>query len=56
MFKINNKVTGDWRRSGNFKLWTYFTPCSSVSIVNFEHVIAGWDVTISPDSCLLHAM
>ena len=20
-----------------------FTPCSSVSIVNFEHVIAGWD-------------
>ena len=34
-----------WRRSGvfiiNFK--TYFTPCSSVSIVNFEHVIAGWD-------------
>ena len=19
-----------------------FTPCSSVSIVNFEHVIAGW--------------
>ena len=26
-----------WRQ-----LWTYFTPCSSVSIVNFEHVIAGW--------------
>ena len=24
-------------------LWTYFTPCSSVSIVNFEQVIAGWD-------------
>ena len=21
---------------------TYFTPCSSVSIVNFEHAIAGW--------------
>ena len=20
----------------------YFTPCSSVSVVNFEHVIAGW--------------
>ena len=20
----------------------YFTPCSSVSIVNFEYVIAGW--------------
>ena len=25
-----------------FELWTYFTPCSSISIVNFEHVIAGW--------------
>ena len=22
-------------------LWRYFTPCSSVSIVNFEHVIVG---------------
>ena len=24
------------------KLWTYFTPCSSVSIVNFEQVNASW--------------
>ena len=24
-------------------LWTYFTPCSSVSIFNLEHVIADWD-------------
>ena len=23
-------------------LWTYLTSCSSVSIVNFKHVIAGW--------------
>ena len=23
-------------------IWTYFTPYSSVFIVNFEHVIAGW--------------
>ena len=22
----------------------YFTPCSSISIVKFEHVVAGWDV------------
>ena len=22
--------------------WTYFTPCSSVSVVNFEHVITAW--------------
>ena len=26
-------------------LWTYFTPCFNVSIVNFEHVIAGWELT-----------
>ena len=24
----------------------YFTPRSSVSIVNFEHVIAGWDASV----------
>ena len=24
-------------------LLTYLTTCSSVSIVNFKHVIAGWD-------------
>ena len=24
------------------KLWTYFIPCSSVFIVNFEQVNAGW--------------
>ena len=24
------------------QLWTYFTPCSSVFIVNFEQVNAGW--------------
>ena len=29
MFKVNNKDT-------------YFAPCSSVSMVNFEYVIAGW--------------
>ena len=33
MFKINNKDTR-----------TYFIPCSTVSMVNFEHVIAGWEV------------
>ena len=27
------------------ELWTYFTPCSSVSIVNFEQVNAGWEYT-----------
>ena len=32
LLKVNNRNTR-----------TYFIPCSSVSIVNFEHVIAGWD-------------
>ena len=49
LVKVNNRNTGtrcecQWRRSGvyivNFKY--IFTPCSSVSIVNFEHVIARW--------------
>ena len=50
--KICSKLTTktpewrDWRRYGvsiiNF--WTCFTPCSSVSIVNFEQVNAGWDM------------
>ena len=31
MFKVNNK---DAR--------TTFTPCSSVSVINFEHVNADW--------------
>ena len=33
MFKVNNKDT---------RTTPCFTPCSSVSIVNFEHVITGW--------------
>ena len=40
MFKPNKKTLErrQWRRSGVFivKLWAYFTPFSSVSIVNFE--------------------
>ena len=35
MFKVNNK---DNRTTP----LAYFTLCSSVSIVDFEHVIAGW--------------
>ena len=40
--EISSKLTiktleRHWRRSGVYcYLWTYFTPCSSVSIVNFE--------------------
>ena len=37
MFRVNNKDT-------RTTLLPYFTPCSGVSIVNFEHVIVGWVV------------
>ena len=38
MFKINNKDTRTMPLAS--------TPCSSVSVVNFEHVIAGLDVLL----------
>ena len=47
MFKVNNKDTTatPWRRFGvfvvNFKHISHL--CSSVSVVNFEHIIASWD-------------
>ena len=48
MFKVNNK---DTKTTPVASFWchfcylrTYFIPCSSVSIVNFEHVIDGWEV------------
>ena len=37
MFKVNNKDT-------RTTLLAYLTPCSTVSIVNFEHT--GWDLCI----------
>ena len=36
MFTVNNKDTRTTPMA-------YFTPYSSVSIVNFQHVIAGWE-------------
>ena len=46
MFKVNNK---DARTTPMASFWhlycelgTYFTPCSTLSIVNIKHVIAGW--------------
>ena len=46
MFKVNNKDTRTMPMASFWYLycylWTYFTPCSCVSIVNFEHVIPGW--------------
>ena len=35
MFKVNNKDTRTTTQN-------HFTPCSSVSIVNYEQVNAGW--------------
>ena len=45
MFKVSNTgFIGQWRRFGgfivNFEHISHL--CSSVSIVNFEHVIADW--------------
>ena len=37
MFKVNNKATKTMPMAS-----LYCTPCSSVSIVNFEQVNAGW--------------
>ena len=37
MFRVNNKDT-------RMTPMTYFTPCSHVSIINFEHVIAGCEI------------
>ena len=46
LLKVRAKLKqGHWRRSGVFivnVLQTYFAFCFSASIVNFEHVIAGW--------------
>ena len=47
MFKINNKDTRTTPWYLYWKFWTYFTPCSSVSIVKFEQANAGY---VSVDS------
>ena len=42
MFKVNNKDT----RTTPTVSCSSSTPCSSVSIVNFEHVIMGWVISV----------
>ena len=39
---IKTSERRQWRRCFHCQLWTYFTSWSSVSIVNFEQVNAGW--------------
>ena len=41
LLKVNNRNTR-----------TYFTPCFSVFIVNFELVIAGWDYVVEYEAIL----
>ena len=51
MFKVNNKntrTTPFW--CFYYELSTYFIPCSSASIVNFERVNAGWESDINNKS------
>ena len=46
--KISSKLTiktPERRLALLLTFWVYFTPWSSVSIVNFEYVIAGWEET-----------
>ena len=46
MFKVNNKDSRTMPLASFWclycSLWIYFTLCSSVSILSFEHVIVGW--------------
>ena len=50
MFKFNNKDTrmtpfsSFWCFIVNFEHISHLHTCSSVSIVNFEHVIASWAI------------
>ena len=54
MLKVNNKDTGTTPFGYlHCSLWTYFTPCSSVSIVNIEHVNAGLDCWTHCIKCYL---
>ena len=44
LFKVNNRNTRTRTTPLAYFTLTYFTPCSSVSIVNFEQVNAGCDI------------
>ena len=44
MFKVNNRnIRTRCEIWSKLAIKTPFTPCSSVSIINFEHVNTGWD-------------
>ena len=48
MFKVNNKETPDWRQWCRSDVSIVNVACSSVSIVNFEWVNAGWETYLGP--------
>ena len=49
LFKVNNRNTRT--RCEICSKLTYFTPCSSISIVSFEQVNAGWEPFIIEPAC-----
>ena len=50
-FKCSKLTTEELEQAVNF--WAYFTPCSSVSIFNFEQVNAGWDIMLCNEFLLI---
>ena len=62
MFKVNNRSTRTrCEICSNLTIKTperrqYFTTCSSVSIINFEHVIAGWECPLSRVYSLIYPL
>ena len=46
MFKVSNKDARTTPMVSLLLLWTHFTPCSSLSILNFEQVNPGWVVIL----------
>ena len=48
IFKVNNKETQDWRQWCRSDVSIVNAACSSVSIVNFEQVNAGWEAYLGP--------
>ena len=62
LFKVNNRNTRTRReKCSYFSIKTagvfivnfkqFFRPCSGVSVVNFEHVISGWDIGLFHHDC-----
>ena len=59
MLQVNNKVTKTTSLASllslllTLNIFHYFTPCSIVFIVNFEHVIPDWLTILKRKNCIL---